>query len=80
MSHACRLGLVLAFAVVTWFGARVEAFAQALPNPYRAVEGWAKLPEGRKMGAVGGVTVDPDGRHIQFGRPNGIFFDENDKI
>ncbi len=38
--------------------------AQVLPNPYRQVEGWAKLPEGREMGAVGKVTMDPDGEHL----------------
>lgn len=41
-----------------------EALAQALPNPYRAVDGWAQLPDGRQMGAVGDVAVDPDGEHI----------------
>ena len=38
--------------------------AQVLPNPYRQVEGWAKLPDGREMGAVGKVTMDPDGEHL----------------
>ena len=38
--------------------------AQVLPNPYRIVEGWAQLPNGRPMGAVGKVAIDPDGRHI----------------
>ena len=38
--------------------------AQVLPNPYRQVEDWAKLPAGRTMGAVGGVTMDPDGEHL----------------
>ena len=37
---------------------------QTYPNPYRAVDGWAKLPGGRQMGAVGDVQVDPDGVHI----------------
>lgn len=37
---------------------------QTYPNPYRAVDGWAKLPDGRQMGAVGDVQVDPDGVHI----------------
>ncbi|MCP4044941.1 MAG: 6-bladed beta-propeller [Gammaproteobacteria bacterium] len=37
---------------------------QAQPNPYRTVDGWAKLPEGRLMGAVGDLTMDPDGRHL----------------
>ena len=64
MSNASRLGLVVALALVTLLGTGVEAFAQALPNPYRAVDGWAKLPAGRTMGAVGGVTIDPDGEHI----------------
>jgi DNA-binding beta-propeller fold protein YncE len=41
-----------------------EAWAQALPNPYRAVDGWAKLPDGRPMGAVGDVTIDSDGEHV----------------
>ena len=38
--------------------------AQPYPNPYRMVEGWAKLPGERPMGAVGGVRVDPDGKHL----------------
>jgi sugar lactone lactonase YvrE len=28
------------------------------------VDGWAQLPDGRKMGAVGGVAIDPDGQHV----------------
>ncbi|MDH3205991.1 MAG: peptidyl-alpha-hydroxyglycine alpha-amidating lyase family protein [Gemmatimonadota bacterium] len=38
--------------------------AQSGPSPYRLVDDWAQLPGGREMGAVGKVTVDPDGRHI----------------
>ena len=64
MSNASQLRLLVALAIVTMLGARVEAFAQALPNPYRTVDGWAQLPDGRQMGAVGGVTIDPDGEHI----------------
>jgi DNA-binding beta-propeller fold protein YncE len=41
-----------------------NAVAQVLPNPYRQVESWASLPDGRTMGAVGQVTIDPDGDHI----------------
>jgi DNA-binding beta-propeller fold protein YncE len=40
------------------------AQSQALPNPYRLVDGWAQLPDGREIGAVGDVIIDPDGRHI----------------
>lgn len=39
-------------------------WAQPYPNPYRIVEDWAKLPDGRTMGAVGDVDIDPDGEHI----------------
>ncbi len=38
--------------------------AQALPNPYRLVDGWAKLQGGREVGAVGDVDIDVDGRHV----------------
>ena len=38
--------------------------AQNSSNAYAIVDGWAKLPGGREMGAVGKVTMDPDGRHI----------------
>jgi sugar lactone lactonase YvrE len=36
----------------------------AQPNPYRTVEGWAKMPEGRKWGATSAVDIAPDGRSI----------------
>ena len=60
----CAIG-----AAVTWGLAPAEnggaaVVAQSLPNPYRIVEGWAKLPNGRKMGAVGKVGIAPDGAHI----------------
>jgi len=32
-----------------------------LPNPYRTVADWAKLPEGRPWGSTAGVTIDPKG-------------------
>ncbi len=45
-------------------GAGMMSFGQSLPNPYRAVDGWAKMPEGRPMGAVGDLKMDPVGKHI----------------
>jgi DNA-binding beta-propeller fold protein YncE len=54
-------------AVVVLLGTAGEPFpvhAQGLPNPYRIAEGWAQLPGGRPMGAVGKVVADPDGQHI----------------
>ncbi len=34
------------------------------PNPYKTVENWAKLPEGRKWGSTSAVNVDNDGKSI----------------
>ena len=65
--HARRVMTATAWLTV-WTTAAVSlgttAHGQALPNPYRLVDDWAKLPGGRTMGAVGGVTMDPDGRHV----------------
>lgn len=35
-----------------------------LPNPYRTVEGWAKLPDGRAWGSTSAVDIDKDGKHV----------------
>ncbi len=55
--------LYLCFVLAT-LGVSGVALAQALPNPYRQVESWAKLPGGRQIGAVGDVDIDPDGQHV----------------
>lgn len=39
----------------------------AQPNPYRTVEGWAKMPEGRTWGATSAVDIDRDGKSIWVG-------------
>jgi DNA-binding beta-propeller fold protein YncE len=63
MKRRGPLGWVLAVSLgAAW--APITLFSQALPNPYRLVEGWAQLPNGRPIGAVGKVTIDPDGRHV----------------
>jgi DNA-binding beta-propeller fold protein YncE len=64
MRNALRLGLVVALALVAFPGVKRAIVAQVPPNPYRIVAGWAQLPNGRPMGAVGKVSIDPDGRHI----------------
>jgi DNA-binding beta-propeller fold protein YncE len=50
----------MAFAVA----AGVTLSSQALPNPYRIVDGWARLPNGQPLGAVGKTEIDRDGRHV----------------
>jgi DNA-binding beta-propeller fold protein YncE len=72
MAHALRLawlillavGLAVALSLVAPPGGERTVFAQALPNPYRIVDGWAKLPGGKPLGAVGKATIDRDGRHL----------------
>src|ERR1700726_2756903 len=45
-----------------------KAYAQAdinsAPNPYRTIENWAKLPEGRTWGQVISADIDRDGKSI----------------
>jgi DNA-binding beta-propeller fold protein YncE len=64
MRNARRITVVIVLALVGFSGRSQRTLAQVLPNPYRIAEGWAQLPNGRPMGAVGKVAIDPDGRHI----------------
>ncbi|MEX2583646.1 MAG: peptidyl-alpha-hydroxyglycine alpha-amidating lyase family protein [Gemmatimonadota bacterium] len=41
-----------------------DAAAQSGPTGYRLVDDWASFPDGREIGAVGDVKVDPDGQHV----------------
>jgi DNA-binding beta-propeller fold protein YncE len=50
--------------LIAALGTAAIAWPQALPNPYRQVEGWAKLQGGRQIGAVGDIDIDVDGRHV----------------
>src|ERR1700674_691405 len=69
MSHLNRFIFALGIASVVLAGmCRAMADAQAdpnsAPNPYRTVENWAKLPEGRTWGQVISADVDRDGKSI----------------
>jgi sugar lactone lactonase YvrE len=64
---------LLIFAVGLVSGGLVfseRAYAQSdsptndAPNPYRTVEGWAQLPDGRKFGSTSAIEVDRDGTSI----------------
>ncbi len=52
------------FALFFALPVAATVLAAAQPNPYRTVEGWAKMPEGRKWGATSAVDIAPDGRSI----------------
>src|SRR5258707_5653174 len=61
---------VLAFVLALALGAATEALTQAVaptnsaPNPYRTIERWGEMPEGRIWGATAGVGIDRDGSSI----------------
>jgi sugar lactone lactonase YvrE len=71
MTRPNRLSAASALALV---GAMVLPMAAAgqsdmaptnnLPNPYRTIEGWAKMPAGRSWGSTSAVDVDRDGVSI----------------
>ena len=61
-SHARFLLLAALAAVIA--APLAKADPNAAPNPYRAVEHWAKLPVGRSFGQVINVRPAPDGRNI----------------
>jgi hypothetical protein len=69
MPYRNRIILALGIASVVAAGVSgAKAFAQAdpnsAPNPYRTVENWAKLPEGRMWGQVISADIDRDGKSI----------------
>ncbi len=64
MSRSRRFGSTLA-AISALLAVMMAAESSAQHrNPYRAFYGWAKLPEGRTLGVVAGIYLDPDGRHM----------------
>lgn len=72
MPHASRIGFTFAAAILASIAvsagtARAQDRAEPtnlLPNPYRAVDNWAKLPEGRTWGSTSAVEIDPDGSSV----------------
>ncbi len=59
MRQTARLSFLLAGAIsgmIAVSGASNDPNSQ--PNPYRTIENWAKLPEGRTWGAAAGVSID----------------------
>ena len=70
MSYGNRANFILSIATVAAIAiGGMRAYAQgadpnSAPNPYKFEESWAKLPDGRKMGAPIGVEVDRDGKSV----------------
>src|SRR5712672_48467 len=47
--------------------AQTGAPTNSLPNPYRAIENWGTLPDGRIWGSTSAVAIDPDGTSVWVG-------------
>lgn len=43
---------------------QTTAPTNSLPDPYRSVENWARMPQGRTWGSTAGVWIDPDGASV----------------
>ena len=59
-----RYQLALALVLASSANAQPAKPTNDAPNPYRTVEGWAKLPEGRTWGSTSAVEVDNDGTSV----------------
>jgi hypothetical protein len=64
-----RIILVLGVASIVVAGmggkkAHAQSDPNSAPNPYRTIENWAKLPEGRSWGQVISADIDRDGKSI----------------
>jgi len=64
--QAGRASTALALGIVAVMAMSGSAHAQ--PNPYRWVQNWAKLPQGRAFGSVIAVDVDRQGNIWAFER------------
>lgn len=77
MIHRARFGGVLTVGMLALLSAL--SFGQdakptnSAPNPYRAIENWGKLPEGRSWGSTSAVDIDPDGTSVWVGERCGAF-------
>ena len=69
--HATTLtGCMLGIAAVTLVLVGDKALSQPVaptnsaPNPYRSIENWGTLPNGRAWGSTSAVGIDPDGTSV----------------
>jgi hypothetical protein len=71
MTQTNRVCCVLASAVgAAFILSAVAAYSQSSapvndrPNPYKSIENWAKLPDGRTWGSTSAVDIDRDGSTV----------------
>jgi DNA-binding beta-propeller fold protein YncE len=70
--HAFALAVVFAL-VAGEARAQISAPTNSAPNPYRAIEHWGAMPEGRTWGSTSGIDIDPDGTSVWVAERCGAF-------
>ena len=58
-THRTRVALGVVLTTVA-----LAAGAHGQANPYRTIENFFTMPDGRKVGSTPGITIDRDGKHI----------------
>ena len=58
------LRFTLAAVSVAGFAVAQSPGPNSYPNPYRTVENWAQMPEGRTWGSLSAVEIDRDGKSV----------------
>src|SRR3954465_10052111 len=79
LRHSLGMGLLAILAIGGLSFAQTSAPTNSLPNPYRSIENWGTLPEGRTWGSTSAVAIDPDGTSVWVG-PSGVYIDGKDNI
>jgi sugar lactone lactonase YvrE len=78
MPDRIRSDCAFALAVVLALGAgeacaQISAPTNSAPNPYRSIEHWGTMPEGRNWGSTSGIDIDPDGSSVWVAERCGAF-------
>ena len=64
MKRAALMAASVLFALSGAVLAQNVAPTNNLPNPYKSITDWAKMPAGRSWGSTAGVDIDPDGKSV----------------
>jgi DNA-binding beta-propeller fold protein YncE len=64
MKRAALIAASVLFALSGAVLAQNVAPTNNLPNPYKSITDWAKMPAGRSWGSTAGVDIDPDGKSV----------------
>jgi sugar lactone lactonase YvrE len=73
MRVAFGIGLIAILAIGGLSAAQTGTPTNSLPNPYRSIENWGTLPDGRKWGSTSAVGIDPDGTSVWVGERCGEY-------